>query len=340
MNIGNLSSLFRAVSDPVRLRLLQLLSAEELSVGELVRILDLPQSSVSRHLKALKEEGLVADRPEGPATYYRASIEADVGDGETHLRDALAGMLREGELSPADRDGLARVLALRTATGDQFFDRIGLRWDVLREECFGPTFHLEAFIGLLPADWTVADLGTGTGYLLPVLGRHFQRVVAVDNSRAMLDLAERRVTEAGVQNRVELKEGTLEQLPLSNGEVDLAVALLMLHHLPDVPAALVEVARVLKPDGQLLVVDLHEHTNETFRVRMADRRSGIAPAQLYTWLQAAGFQHSRHWDLPEVKRPEHELAPLPRLYAAVATATSESISQKPNLRMNSASTGS
>ncbi|MGI8906298.1 MAG: ArsR/SmtB family transcription factor [Candidatus Sumerlaeaceae bacterium] len=313
-----LSFLFRALGDPVRLRLLHLLSVEELSVGELVRILDLPQSSVSRQISVLREQGLLSSRPAGPATYYRTNLESDVGDSETALRDSLTDLLRHAELAPADQRALERVLAGRESAGEQFFDRIGLGWDSLREECFGTTFHLEAFIALLPKSWTVADLGTGTGYLLPILGRHFNRVIGIDNSHAMLELARKRVEEADVARRVELSEGALEKLPLKNAEVDLAIALLMLHHLPDVEIALREVRRVLKPGGKLLVVEIHEHQNEAFRVRMADRRPGIAPAQLEGWMRDANLEVGTMWDIPSAEHAEHELAPVPQLYVSIA----------------------
>lgn len=325
MDLSNLGNLFKSMGDPVRLRLLHLLAAAELGVGELVRVTDLPQSTVSRHLKALREQALVADRPAGTATYYRAALEADLGDaGEAALRDALRALLHADALPPADRQRLDHILALRTAPdgGPAFFDRIGLRWDALREECFGPSFHLEAFLRLLPAAWTVADLGCGTGFLLPVLAGRFARVIGVDNSPTMLDHAARRVADAGLAN-VELRAAPLEALPLSDGEADLAVALLMLHHLAEPAPVLAGVRRALKPGGKLLVVEMHPHANEPFRVAHADRRPGIDPAALAGWLAEANFATDPapdFWDLPHVPRPEHELAPLPRLYGCVAVA--------------------
>lgn len=314
-----LSFLFRALGDPVRLRLLHLLSVEELSVGELVRILDLPQSTVSRQISVLREQGLLSSRPAGPATYYRTNLESEVGDGETDLRDSLTELLQTAELAPSDQRSLERVIAARDAQGEQFFDRIGLQWDSLREECFGPSFHLEAFIALLPAEWTVADLGTGTGYLLPLLGRHFAKVIGIDNSRPMLELARKRADETGVSEHIELKEGDLENLPVEDAAVDLAVAVLMLHHLPDVEAALHEVRRILKPGGKLLVVEIRDHDNEAFRVRMADRRPGIAADQLETWIRKAGLEVGSTWELPTAELPDHELAPIPALYVSIAS---------------------
>lgn len=317
MELASLSALFKAIGDPVRLRLLHLLCAEELTVGELVRIIELPQSTVSRHLKTLHERRLIADRPVGAATYYRAAIEADSRNGDTALRDSLAGVLRASTLPPADRKRLDKVMALRERESGDFFDKLGLRWDALREDCFGPTFHLEAFLHLLPRDWTVADLGTGTGYLLPVLGGHFRRVIGVDMSQPMLELARHRLAESGIKN-VSLRRGTLEELPIEDGAVDLAVALLMLHHLPAIEPALREIRRVLRPGGRLLIAELHPYENERFRTAMGDRRAGVNQKALVNWLSEAGFNAVESWVYPNVERSEHELAPLPPMYGILA----------------------
>ncbi|HPK00982.1 MAG TPA: metalloregulator ArsR/SmtB family transcription factor [Candidatus Sumerlaeota bacterium] len=318
METAPLSSLFRTLGDPLRLRLLHILSVEELTVSEIVRVLELPQSTVSRHLKALRERGLLADRPVGSATFYRASLAAELGNGDTLLRDTLATMLRETPLPPADRARLEQVLALREAEGGEFFDRMAHRWDALREACFGPTFHFEAFLHLLPAPWRVADLGTGTGYLLPALGRRFRKVIGVDRSASMLELAGRRVAATGLTN-IELRVGELEgRLPLRAGEIDLAVAMILLHHLHDVAAALRSIHRALKPGGRLLLVEILPHENEAFRARMADRRPGIDPDQMRRWLTEAGMREIERWDYPFDAHPEHELAPLPGLYGMTA----------------------
>jgi len=319
IKLNQISAWFKSVGDPMRLRMLHLLTREELAVGEIVRILDLPQSTVSRHLKALREAGLVADRPMGPSAYYRATLVAEAGDGgEASVHDALADLLARTDLAPVDRRRLDEALAMRASQGDDFFDRMGLRWDALRESCFGRTFHLEALVHLLPREWTVADLGVGTGYLLPTLARHFRRVIGVDVSRPMLELSAHRAGEGGLEN-VELRHGRLEALPLADGEIDLAIALLIIHHVSDVRLVTEEIARALRSGGRLLAVEIHPHDNEGFRQHMADRHRGLAPEQLAQQLRAADFERIDHWDYPYLDRPEHELAPLPPLYALVAT---------------------
>jgi SAM-dependent methyltransferase len=314
MDHGVISAFFKAMGDPNRLRFLHLLSREELTVSELVEILELPQSTVSRQLKPLREQGLISDRPVGAATYYRASLEADHENSDSALRDALIRILNESDLPPRDGVKLDRLVALRFRDGgEEFFDCIGQRWDALREDCFGLTFHLEAFMKLIPGDLTVADLGTGTGYLLPVLGRCFKKVIGLDQSRPMLDLAKKRVQSSGLKN-IELKTGSLESIPLRAGSVDLALCILMFHHLADVEAVLAEIRRVLKPGGRLMIIELHKHQNEKFRVAMADRRSGISPKQMNSWLNSTGFSELENWDLPRPEHPEHPLAPIPKIY--------------------------
>jgi ArsR family transcriptional regulator len=312
-----ISVFFKAVADPTRLRILHLLNCEELTVSELVRVLDMPQSSVSRHLKILREAGLITDRAAGPATFYRTelSVEPEAPDGA--LRRDLLALLAPDQLAPALREALERVVALRAPESESFFDRIAAHWDALREDCFGPTFHLEALVHMLPAGWRVADLGTGTGYLLPVLARHFRRVIAVDSSRGMLELAARRVAEAGLGN-VELREGDLAHLPLAADEIDFALLVLILHHLADARPAVYELGRVLAPAGQALILEYYPYDNEVFRRRMSDRRPGLDPEFLRALLAEAGFGEFGLWDVPTPARPDHALAPLPRLYCMTA----------------------
>lgn len=317
MELTPLSSFFKALGEPTRLRLLHLLNIEELSVGELVRIIEMPQSTVSRHLKFLKEQGLISDRHVGAATFYRTRLEADFGTGEADLRDAVRHMLSEDQLPPADRQSLARTLAAREIRSDHFFNRLGHRWDALRESAFGPTFHLEALVHLLPRELDVADLGTGTGFLLPLLGEHFRRVVAVDMSERMLELARDRVAETGLAN-IDFRLGELLDLPIQPAEIDLALAFLLLHHVDRIDVALEQIFTALRPGGRLLMVEIHPHHNERFRTHMGDRRPGLPPEHLEDLLARAGFNNFYRWDYPYTAHPEHELTPLPRLYGIVA----------------------
>ena len=280
---------FRAMADRTRQRTLALLSRHELSVSELVEVLQQPQSTVSRHLRTLRDAGLIRDQRNGATVLYSLPCAVESSNGE----DLAGGLLRwaAGQSLPtAVSARLESVLRRRRDMSDRFFDRLGAQWDTLREEAFGSWFHLEAFWALLPSRWTVADLGTGSGYLLPILAGHFQRVVAVDPVEAMLEAAAHRTQRHALSN-VALCRGDLSRLPLADGSVDLALAILVLHHVPAPDEALAEMARILRPGGRMLIVEQEQHARESFRDRMQDRWSGFEPKNLLESVTRAGLEN-------------------------------------------------
>lgn len=277
---------FRALADATRQRLLQLLGRHELNVHELVSVLGQPQSTVSRHLKVLRVAGLVNDRREGTTVYYRiASPNGNDGVGAI-LRQTLEWIAEQPLASDVSR-GLTRVLSQRTAESREFFEELGNRWDELRLRWFGEQFHLEALLALLPSDWTVADVGAGTGFLIPVLAAHFDRVIGVDHAEAMLAVATDRVNRAGITN-AELRSGSLEALPIKDGECDLVIAMLVLHHVASPATAIREMVRVVRPGGRLLIVEQAAHENEFFAMEMGDRWWGFEAGQVERWVKSAG----------------------------------------------------
>ena len=288
--VGRLADL----SDPARLRMLRLLADHELSVGELARALQLPQSTVSRHLKLLHDGGWIMKRQEGTASLYRL-LEADLPAERRELwqltRAQLAGF------PPLDEDDsrLAGVLAERRTDSRAFFGRVGGEWAELRRELFGGRFTGEALLSLVSPTWTVADLGCGTGDATEHLAPHVRRVIAVDREPAMLEAARRRV--AGFDN-VEFRQGSLESLPIDDAALDAALVLLVLHHLEDPDAAILEIARTLRPGGVLLVVDMVAHTREEYRHTMGHRHLGFDAAQVHEWARAAGLADVRLHDHP------------------------------------------
>ncbi len=287
-------AVLRALADASRQRILSILMRSELNVSELVEILGLPQSTISRHLKVLREAGLVHDRHLGPATLYAAAQSAadPRPDGED-IQPVLLNWLQKQPVSPKLEARLERVLARRSGDAAGFFNRMGRRWDELRRAAFGDAFSLEAMTSLLPASWHVADIGCGTGYLLPLLSRHFARVTAVEPARAMLECARHRVAEHRLQN-VNLLCGDLADLPLEDAGVDLAMAILVLHHVPQPEDALRELARVVRPGGRLLVVEQQSHENQAFYEKMQDLWWGFAARDLSTVCAEAGFEDTRH----------------------------------------------
>lgn len=307
-------TLFRCFGDPARRQVLRLLGETPLTVGEIVDVLDMPQSTVSRHLKSLREADLVVDRREGTRVYTRLADPS--GNGEVALVENLVSWLRERPLAERVRARLERVLSEREGLGNAF-DRLAHQWDEMRREYFGTQFHLEALAALLPREWHVLDVGTGTGYLLPVLSRQFRRVTAIDPSPAMLGLARQRAADERLHN-VTFLPGRLEELPLADGGADAAIAMLVLHHAQNTGGALAELQRVLGPEGRLLIVELAPHDQEDLQRAMGDPVAGIDPEELERCVETAGFRVTASRVLPApLDGPTAPRKPAPDVYVIV-----------------------
>jgi len=293
---------FRALADTTRQRLLQLLILEELNVSELVEILAQPQSTISRHLRVLKESGLACDRRHGTTVLYSAARVRSTteGEGDAHgLQSMMLRWLSVRPVPPAVRERLDHVLHYRASDASAFFNRVGKRWSELRREAFGSAFATEAFVSLLPREWTVADVGTGTGDLLPVLAANFRRVVAIDPAETMLGCARQRAEEHGATN-VSFHLGELADLPLESASCDLALAILVIHHVKSPEDALSELHRVVRPGGRVLIVEQELHENQAFYETMRDLWWGFAPAEFAGALAEAGFEDVRSQRLTTV----------------------------------------
>ena len=308
-------SLLRSLGDPGRRQVARILAETPLTVGEIAEVLGLPQSTVSRHLKTLRSTGLLVERREGARVYTGLAEPLPNGsNGRDELTGVLNAWLRRQPLAGAVQTRLRRVVAGRNGSEDAF-ERLAHRWDELRSEHFGGVFHLEALAGLLPPEWRVLDAGAGTGYLLPFLAGHFRKVVAADSSPAMLELARERAARAGLGN-VEFIPGRLEALPLEDGSIDCAVAMLVLRHSPDLGRSLGELARVLVEGGRLLVVDVGPHSMEDFRRRIGDSSWGLDPERVVEALERLGFVIScrRLLSPPEAGSPGAPSRPAPDLF--------------------------
>ena len=281
-----------ALADPTRLRLLHLLERQELGVAELCQVLRLPQSTVSRHLKVLSDQGWVASRREGTANLYRL---AEPGPSARRLWRVARAESQGWPATSQDRLRLERRLRARRDEAQRFFAGAAAEWDRLRAELYGPAFGEAALLALLPCGWTVADLGCGTGALAAALSPWVGRVVGVDQSPAMLRAAARRT--AGLPN-VELRRGGLEALPLRDGECQAALLVLVLTYLADPRPALAEAARAVRPGGRLAVVDLLAHGDESFRRRLGQASLGFEPARLESLLAEAGWASPAVRSLP------------------------------------------
>jgi len=282
-----LLSWMESLSDPTRLRLLRLLERHELGVAELCNVLQLPQSTVSRHLKVLQDEGWVRSRADGTARRYHR---VDERQGTARRLWALAREETAAWATAAqDQLRLSRLLSARRPAAEAFFAGAAEKWDRLRREIYGEGFEEQALLGLVPSSWVVADLGCGTGTIAAALAPHVARVIGVDQSSSMLRAARRRLSDAP---NVELRQGRLEALPLEDSSVDGVLMILALAYVAEPHHALGEAARVLRPLGRLVVVDLLRHDREEFRLKMRQAQMGFETLALKDALHDAGFEET------------------------------------------------
>jgi ubiquinone/menaquinone biosynthesis C-methylase UbiE len=298
-----------ALADPTRARTLRLVERQELSVADLCAVLQLPQSTMSRHLKVLADEGWVSARADGTSRLYRLAIDR-LDPSARRLWSLVRDETAATPLAEQDDRRLEGVLAERQTRSQAFFASSAGQWDRLRREMYGDRFDLQALAGLLDADWTVGDLACGTGQVTTALAPFVRRVIAVDRSRAMLAAARKRL---GSAEHVDLRQGTLEALPVDDRSLDAAVMSLALHYVSDPLAALRETARVLRPGGRLLVIDLLEHERQEYRQAMGHVWLGFGRDQMTGWLAEAGFENARVLPLPAAPQAQG-----PALLAATA----------------------
>lgn len=291
----------RALADPTRLRIAALLDGHELSVNELQQITGLGQSRISTHLGLLAEAGLVASRREGKRSYYRL-----VKGGQPGANDVLTAAVQgAGELPEhgADRINLRRILDLRAHRERLLFNQVAGRFD----RSYGPGRSWQAFgqllLRLLPP-LTVADLGSGEGLLSELLALRCKKVIAVDNSEKIVEFGAAKARKAGLKN-LEFRLGDLQQPPIDAASVDLVILSQALHHATDPSKALAAAHRILKPGGQLMVLDLRKHDFTRARELYGDRWLGFAESDLQHWLEAAGFKHIEITTVAREEEPPH-----------------------------------
>jgi len=274
-----------ALADPARLRLLSLVAEHELGVGELAEILQLPQSTVSRHLKLLSDQGWVVSRAERTANLYTMA-NGELPEAARALWELARREVADWPALAHDRLRLERRLAERRGDGRDFYAGVAQRWEELRGELYGRRFTEAAIAALVPRDWVVADLACGAGDVAVRLAPRVARVIAVDASPEMLATARRRAR--GLAN-VELHEGDLAALPIADATCDAALVVLALTHVEAPAAALAEMARILKPGGRAVVVDLLRHDRDEFRREMGQLRNGFEVGELAALCTEAGL---------------------------------------------------
>jgi len=272
----------RAAAEPTRLRLLALCARGAWCVSDLVAILGQSQPRLSRHLRLLVEAGLLVRTPEGANAWFQVAPEADLA------RQLLARLPEDDPLLAADRRAAARLAAERARAASDAFRRHGADWDEIRALGL-PAGEIEAaLLAALPARIPrLLDIGCGTGGLLERLAPRIEEGLGVDASRDMLALARARLAERGLAH-VAVRQADMYRLPLADASFDAVTMQMVLHYAEDPAAALVEAARVLKPGGRLLIVDLAPHERAELLGAHAHRWPGFDDAAIAGWLGATG----------------------------------------------------
>jgi len=280
------------LADPTRGRVLLMLEGHELTVSELCSILQLPQSTVSRHLRVLGDDEWIVSRHEGTSRYYARNPRLE--STAERLWGVVRDDLLQGDAVQHDRARLAGVLAQRQSKSREFFAASAASWDAVRTELFGASADMGLF-GLLDDAWVLGDLGSGTGRLSEQLAPYVAQVIAVDASPEMLAAARQRL--ASLPN-VEVRQGDLEALPIAPESLDAVMLSLVLHYTAEPARVLAEAFRVLRVGGRIVVVDMLPHERVVYRQQMGHVWLGFSEDQMQDWLREAGFERSRFHQLP------------------------------------------
>ena len=284
-----------SLADTTRSRTLLLLDRHELTVSELCRIMQLPQSTVSRHLKALADAGWVTARAEGTSHLYTLTRD-ELDASARRLWLLVREQIGSTPAAAQDERRLQAALSERRTKSQEFFSSSAGQWDRLRSELFGDRFHLSALAAFADPSWTIGDLGCGTGQVSAAMAPFVARVVGIDSSAAMLQAARKRLS---VFTNIELRRGELEALPID--------------YVPEPQRALAEASRALKPGTRLLIVDMLPHDRENYRQQMGHVWLGFSDDYIRKVLNETGFDDAR-----VVPMPPDAKARGPALFLATA----------------------
>ena len=301
-----LSTMLKAAGEETRLRLLALLAEAELTVTELTEILRQSQPRISRHLRLLAESRLVVRFREGSWAFFRLPEHGD----KAELARTLAALLDpDDRVMARDRERLAAVRAARATAAQAYFREHAAEWDRIRR-LHAADAAVEAEIQQALADRpfrSLLDLGTGTGRMLELLGPGLERGLGIDLSLDMLALARARLDRAGLRH-CSVRHGDIYDLALPRDSFDVVIVHQVLHYLDDGARALREAARVLRPQGRLLVIDFAPHELEFLRDEHAHRRLGFAEETVSQWLEQAGLDVISHRSVPPEAGSDGEIA--------------------------------
>jgi ArsR family transcriptional regulator len=295
LGLDDIVDILKAAGEPTRLRLIALLAGGDLTVTDMTDILGQSQPRISRHLKLLAEAGLVDRYQEGAWAYFRLS---QGGPAVALVRELLEAADGADAVLARDDERLRALKKVRSEKAQAYFSRNAADWDVMRRLHVSEAeveAKLAELIGAAPVD-AFLDLGTGTGRILQLFSGLYRRGVGVDASRDMLAVARANLDRAGI-TKASIRHGDIFNLPLERGEFDVVTIHQVLHFLEEPEAAVAEAARMLKPGGRLVIVDLAPHALERLRDEHAHIRLGFSHQTLSEWLERAGLSVERVVDL-------------------------------------------
>lgn len=275
---------FKALSDQTRLRILNLLDKKELNVNEIVSILDMGQSRISRHLKILSDSLLITSRKDGLWVFYKS----DNSNFSGELIRLIDSRLKKEEPFSLDIDRLDKYIKERGEMGKEYFNKIASDWKKIRGKILGDLDLNTEIVKVTGKCLCAADLGCGNGELAGKLLVKSEKVIGVDRSPGMLEEADKYLKSLGVEG-FDLRLGELAHLPVRDGETDCTVINMVLHYLDDPSAAIEEAGRIVKKGGRLVIADLESHSDESLRSNYGHRWLGFPQDTIKNWISLNGF---------------------------------------------------
>ena len=251
---------FKILQDEVRVRLLRILEKSRCNVGELCQILQMPQPTISRHLKKLLDAGWLQKETENTTRWY--SFQPALLDDLTikSLWDVLwIDIQNQEHFFDEDLERLQSLLVLRRTNAQNFFATIGSQWEDVRRGLFGDAYLLPTLLSLLPSDLTIVDMGCGTGDALEALAPFAKKLIGVDQSTEMLTLAEERLHHCNHKNQISFVHGNIVDVDIQE-QVDVVLSMLVLHHLNDIDGVFEKIEKILSKGGRFIVLDMQAHS--------------------------------------------------------------------------------
>lgn len=288
----NVLKIFKALSDQTRLRIFNILAGHELNVNEIVEVLQMGQSRISRHLKILSDCGLVRSRRDGSFVYYQSEQD----ETRQTLMKFIRNVLPETEELELDFARSATIVGERKQRTRSFFNKMAENWDSLKQDIFGDFDLNRVLLEKSVRSGTAVDLGCGTGELMERVSGISDLVIGVDSSTKMLDQARSRLKD--INARFDFRLGEIEHIPLKDSEADLALINMVLNHIAVPVNVIRETRRILKPGGVFILADLSKHNFENIKSRFGSQWMGFEKDEIEKWLTETGFTLENVTDYP------------------------------------------